>query len=595
MKGVAYRFQAILWQMEGLPQEKVIQSLKESLKWLKESGHQIEHSKSKLALARQYLASGKPEKAKELTIAASKSLSSLNEALVPDDLRALIKDRPDDENLLKEILSLGQEVVTIRDNKDLVQHIISTVNRITGAERGAIFLLEDKASPSGLMLRASKNLPSDQINDADFSSSMKMIEEVARSGKGRILETSSEETPGSLASEVIRSRICVPMILMDKTVGVLYHDNRLLSSAFKSSDLELLSYFAALAAFALDNARAYEEIKRLNQELSQETQYYREEHLQNLHFEDIMGESHAIKGVLSKTEHVSRTDSTVMITGETGVGKELVARAVHRHSSRSHKPFIKVHCSAFPEDLIPTELFGHEKGAFTGAINRRIGRFELANAGTLFLDEIGDLSLDIQVRLLRVLQTGEFERIGSSETIRSDFRLVVATNRDLENEVKKQRFRSDLYYRLAVFPIYVPPLRERQEDIPILAYHFLKIYSKKMGKTFSKIPDSEMEKLVQYDWPGNVRELENIIERGIILSTGSHFGIPELGIEYQGLSTNENGMTLRENERRHILWALKKTGWKVRGPGGAAEFLELPPSTLAFRMKKLGIERPKKV
>jgi formate hydrogenlyase transcriptional activator len=594
LKGVAYRFQAILKEMEGLRFESVAHSLKKSIRWLEESGHQIELSKSRLALAQRYLAVGEEAKAKELAFIASQALTPLNEALIPGDIRALIKDRPAGENLLKEILKLGQEVVTIRDHKDLVQGIISTVNRITGAERGAIFLLEDHTNPPRLLLRASKTLTSDQIKHASFDSSMEMIEEVARAGKGRILGIGQHKKQEGLDREIIRSRICVPMILRGTTVGVLYHDNRLLSSAFKESDLELLSYFAALAAFALDNAKAYEEINRLNRNLNEENLYYKEEHLQNLNFEDIVGESPAIRRVFSQIDQVTETDATVMIIGETGVGKELVARAIHRNSPRRDKPFIRVHCSSLPESLIPSELFGHEKGAFTGAVRRRIGRFELANGGTLFLDEIGDLSLDIQVRLLRVLQTQEFERVGGSETLRSDFRLVVATNRDLEKEVKKEKFRADLYYRLAVFPIYVPPLRERNEDIPLLAHYFLKIYSKKRGKTFSGISETEMEKLLQYDWPGNVRELENIIERGTILNSGPLFRIPELRTEQHEAPAPAGGVTLRDNERRHILWALQETGWKVRGTGGAAEVLDIPPSTLAFRMKKLGIQRPAK-
>jgi transcriptional regulator with GAF, ATPase, and Fis domain len=595
LKGVAYRYEAILRKRSGEPYEKIHQSLEKSMKWLKESGQQIELSKTKIELARNYLSMGEDEKAKEIIHLASKTLASINEALVPDNLRALIKDRHADEKLLKEILKLGQEVVTIRNIRDLIQHILSTLNRITGAERGGIFLLDDKTDPPKLVIRGSKNLTSDQIADKCFASSMKLIEEVAVSGNGRILSISSKEkNKMSPQNNIIFSRICVPMILRDKTVGVLYHDNRLLSSAFKESDLELLSYFAALAAFALDNASAYEEIKRLNQKLSEETQYYKEEHLSTLHFEDIVGESSSIKSVLSKVDQVTGTDATVMITGETGAGKELVARAIHRHSGRREKPFIRVHCSALPESLIPSELFGHEKGAFTGAARRRLGRFELADEGTLFLDEIGDLSLDIQVRLLRVLQSKEFERVGGSETLSSDFRLVVATNCDLAKKVKEQKFRADLYYRLAVFPIHVPPLRERKEDIPLLTHYFLQIYSQKRGKKFSKIPDSEMESLLLYDWPGNVRELENIIERGTILNTGPLFRVPELGTGHPEFSHYDGNITLKENERRHILQTLKKTGWKVRGKGGAAEFLDLPPSTLAFRMKKLGIQRPKK-
>lgn len=595
LKGVAYRYEAILRRLEGEAPEKIVESLENSIKWLEESGSEIEIAKSRMELARQSLFLGQEGKAKELTLIAIKVLDAINETLVPDDLRALVKDRPQSESLLKEILTLGQEVVAIQDHRDLVQHILSTLNRITGAERGAIFLLEDGEHHPTLLLRASKNLTQEQIENLDFSSSMRLINEVAATGKGRILGYGEEENDAPAVPSAIRSRICVPMILRGKTVGVLYHDNRLLSSAFRESDLELISYFAALAAFALDNVKAYEEIRRLNKNLSEETLYYKEEHLQTLHFEDIVGESPKIKHVLSQVDQVTETDATVMIIGETGVGKELVARAIHRHSRRKDKPFIKVNCSALPESLIPSELFGHEKGSFTGATHRRLGRFELANGGTLFLDEIGEISQDLQVRLLRVIQSGEFERVGGAETLRSDFRLVVATNRNLEKDVKMQKFRADLYYRLAVFPIYVPPLRERMEDIPLLAYYFLKIYSQKRGKIFSTIPNPEMEKLLYYNWPGNVRELENIIERGTILNSGPVFRVPELRSTQKNSSVDRDGMTLMENERRHILWALQQTNWKVRGKGGAAELLNIPPSTLAFRMQKNGIQRPNHV
>ncbi|MGQ9655358.1 MAG: sigma 54-interacting transcriptional regulator, partial [Thermodesulfobacteriota bacterium] len=476
----------------------------------------------------------------------------------------------------------------------LVQHIISTVNRITSAERGAIFLWDDggKSSPR-LTLRASKNLTSQQIAHPSFGSSIEMIQEVARTGKGCILGMGSRGDPGDRHNETIRSRICVPMVFNDRVVGVLYHDNRLLSSAFKESDLELLSYFAAQAAIALDNAAAYEEVRRLNKKLKEEKLYYEEQHLQSLHFEEMVGESPPILGVLRRIEQVARTDTTVLISGETGVGKELVARAMHRHSPRRDKPFIRVHCSALPEGLIPSELFGHEKGAFTGAVGRRIGRFELADGGTLFLDEIGDLPLEIQVRLLRVLQTKEFERVGGTDTLRSDFRLVAATNRDLEAEVRAGRFRSDLFYRLNVFPIYVPPLRERREDIPLLARHFLGIHAKKTGKTFRAIPEEEMRKLMEYEWPGNVRELENVIERGVILSNGPYLRVPELGTGHPGPHASKGHLTLRDYERLYILRTLEGTGWKIRGPGGAAEILDIHPSTLRSRMKKLGLRRPR--
>jgi formate hydrogenlyase transcriptional activator len=595
MKGIAHRYQALLQRRQNLPSEQIAESLNLSLKWLDESGDKVEQARSQFEVAREYLSNGEREKAKATMGMTKKNLSHLggfSKGLVPDDLKFLINEPLSGETLLKEILNLGQEVVTIRDNKELVQHIISTVNRITGAERGAIFLTEQGAPSSSPLLRASKNLTAEKVSSSSFYSSLEMVKGVALTGKGRILGMSPDQTPGFLAPEPIRSRICVPMILRNKVVGVLYHDNRLLSSAFKESDLELLAYFAALAAFAMDNAEAYEEIQRLNQKLGEEKLYYEEQHLQNLLFEDIIGDSPAIKQVLALIDQVAKTDSTVLILGETGVGKELVATAIHRNSFRSNKPFIRVHCSSLPESLISSELFGHEKGAFTGAIQKQIGRFELANGGTLFLDEIGDLPLEMQVRLLRVLQNREFERVGGSETLHSDFRLIVATNRDLAQLVQEEKFRSDLYYRLNVFPIYVPSLRKRQGDIPLLVTHFLKIYSTKMGKTIKMVPEREINKLEKYDWPGNVRELENIVERGTILSSGPYFRSPELGLQSSESISLGDDIPLKDNERLYILQALRKTEWKVRGPGGAAEILKIHPSTLTSRMKKLGILRP---
>ena len=269
-----------------------------------------------------------------------------------------------------------------------------------------------------------------------------------------------------------------------------------------------------------------------------------------------------------------------------------MALAIHRLSDRGDRPFIRLNCSSYPKSLIPSELFGHEKGAFTGANCRRAGRFELADTGTLFLDEVGELSMDIQIRLLQVLQLREFERVGGSETLRSDFRLLAATNQDLRKLIEKKHFRPDLFYRLNVFPIYVPPLRERKEDIPLLAYYFLKIYSTKMRKSLKKIPDSEMNRLMQYHWPGNVRELENIMERGVILNTGTKFKVPELKSNTESYEDPNARASLAENEKAHILWAMNKTRWKIRGPGGASELLDIHPSTLSFRMKKLGIKQP---
>ncbi|MBT4262944.1 MAG: sigma 54-interacting transcriptional regulator [Deltaproteobacteria bacterium] len=593
VKGIAYRYQALLLRSKGAPHEEVISSLNKSREWLSESGHQFELAQTTMELARLQLLIKNRKSAWEMANSASKMLSPYTYRMLPDDLRSLIEIPPINEQLLEEILQLGQKIADIAYDQTLVKQVLTAVNRMTGAERAAMFLLDENEGTPHFRLRASKNLTSSQINHPDFSSSLRMLETVAQSGKGMIMGSESEKPASFFSNDNIRSRICVPMVLRDKVVGVLYHDNRLLSSAFKESDLKLLSFFAAQAAFALDNANAYNEIKRLNQRLSQEKEYYKEEHTQCIISNDIIGDSPPIQKVMAQAEKVAQTEATALILGQTGVGKELVARAIHNQSQRKDKPFIRVHCSALPENLITSELFGHEKGAFTGAIARRIGRFELADSGTLFLDEIGDIPHDVQVRLLRVLQTKEFERVGGSETLQSDFRLIAATNKNLEEEVAAKRFRADLYYRLNVFPIDVPPLSERRDDIKLLAHHFLNLYSVKMRKNFTRIPNDELLKLKQYGWPGNVRELENVIERGIILNTGPVFRTPELNAKQEQQQSNGKQASLQEVEKRHIIWALQQTAGKIRGPGGAAELLEIHPSTLHFRMKKLNIKKPK--
>ncbi len=591
-KGTAYRYQAIIQREKRLAPQKIVRSFNQAIKYLQESGNQLELAKTRLELARQYLMQNNEEKAREIMNLAVQVLSPIEEDLIPDDLKFLISTSPKGEDLLKEILQLGQEAVTIRDNRELVQHIITTVNRITGAERGALFLLDRNTYPPKLELRASKGITVTEVDHQTFQSSMEVIQKVALSGDGCIIGEDTSQNNTKSCGQIIRSRICVPLILRDQMIGVLYHDNRLFSSAFKETDLELLAYFASQAAIALDNSEAYQKIQQRYRKVSEEKLYFEEQHLQSLHFEDIVGETPPIQRLLAQIEQVAGTDTTVLILGETGVGKELVASAIHRHSHRRNGPFIRVHCSALPDSLIPSELFGHEKGAFTGATQQRIGRFELAHRGTIFLDEIGDLNQDVQVRLLRVLQSKEFERLGGAKTLKSDFRLIAATNRSLEKLVEAEKFRADLYYRLNVFPIHVPPVRERLADVPLLAHYFLKIYSDKMGKSFRGISEEELQKLLEYDWPGNVRELENVIERGTILSRASKFTVPGLSGGMAAGTPSETMLPLKEVERRHILKVLHKTSWRIRGVSGAAEILEVKPTTLEFRMQKLGIQRP---
>ncbi|HET6931510.1 MAG TPA: sigma 54-interacting transcriptional regulator [Candidatus Acidoferrum sp.] len=311
-------------------------------------------------------------------------------------------------------------------------------------------------------------------------------------------------------------------------------------------------------------------------------------------FEQIIGSSSALESVLEQVEQVAPTDSTVLIQGETGTGKELIARALHNLSARFGRPFLKLNCAAIPFDLLESELFGHEKGAFTGAIAQKIGRFELAHKGTLFLDEVGDIPLPLQPKLLRVLQEQEFERLGSGRTHQVDVRLVAATHRNLVEMVKRNEFRSDLYYRLNVFPIPLPPLRERREDIPALVEHFVEIYSRRMGKQIDQVSPETMSELASYPWPGNIRELQNFIERSVIVTSGNILQPPLASLRAAAEVGTVGAITLEDAERDHIIKTLEETRWVVSGPNGAAARLGIKRSTLYFRMQKLGISRNKK-
>ncbi|MCP4757582.1 MAG: GAF domain-containing protein [Proteobacteria bacterium] len=592
-KGYGYRYKALLQKQNNRPPTEILKSLELSLHWVEKSGHLLAIARTRIELARFHLSAGDEKKARKEARLAANTILSHRELEFPDDLKFLIADLNIKDNLLERILQLGQDITTIRDTKDIEKHIILTVIQITGAERGAIFLLRKDTAPSEFILRAAKNLTAEDIRRPDFAAPMEIIGEVAASGRGIIKKMNPESDAERDTVSNIRSCICVPMIIKNEILGVLYFDNRFLSSAFKESDLKMFTYFAGQTAIAMDNAEAYDEVRRLNRKLDNEKQYYKERHLESLHYNNIIGESPAVKSMLNKVLQVADNDTTVLILGETGVGKELVAGMILDKSARSDKPYIRVNCSTFPESLIASELFGHEKGAFTGANEQKPGRFELADGGTLFLDEIGDIPMEVQVRLLRVLQTQEFERVGGTKTLNSDFRLIAATNQNLPNLVEAGKFREDLYYRLNVFPILVPPLRERKEDIPILASYFLRKFAQKTGKPFTKIREPEMQKLLQYEWPGNVRELENVVERGVIMSSNSIFKVPELKNDSQS-SLHKNGITtLVENEKQLILRVLEKTKWKISGPGGAAELLDINYGTLRSRMKKHGIAKLK--
>jgi transcriptional regulator with GAF, ATPase, and Fis domain len=381
----------------------------------------------------------------------------------------------------------------------------------------------------------------------------------------------------------------------EEPAGVLYCDNRLLPGMFQEEQLHLLEYCAALASLELDNVKTRAELQQLRSKQREfdESVDWLAGPLRRV--DGILGVSAAIDRVLAAVDRVAKTDTAVLILGETGVGKNVLAEAIHRQSLRAKGRFVTVQCSALTEGLITSELFGHEKGAFTGASDRRIGRFELAHEGTLFMDEVGDLSLEIQARLLRVLQSKEFERVGGGRDIlTSDFRLIAATNRNLEEDVRAKRFREDLFYRINVFPIHIPPLRHRKEDIPLLAQHFLSLHSVRQGKEFRNLRQGVLDEMTAYDWPGNIRELENVIQRGVISSRPPEFQLPRLGKAQPEARGEQRFDSLKDKEREHILGALRASGGKIHGPGGAAELLEINPSTLTSRIKKLGISRPQR-
>ncbi len=395
------------------------------------------------------------------------------------------------------------------------------------------------------------------------------------------------------AAEGIRSSCFIPLVSRNRTVGVLALARRG-EMPFSQEEVHFLTQMAGQIAIAVENACAYRQIADLRDKLAQEKLYLEDEIRTELNFEQIVGNSLSLRRTLHQVETVAPTESTVLVYGETGTGKELVARALHDGSPRRAGAFVKLNCAAIPTGLLESELFGHEKGAFTGAVAQRIGRFELANGGTIFLDEIGEIPLELQPKLLRVLQEREFERLGNSRTFRTNARLVAATNRDLAAMVEEGKFRSDLFYRLNVFPVHVPPLRERTEDIPLLVRHFAQEFSRRMNKQIDTIPSETLQSLSRYHWPGNIRELQNVIERAVILSPGPVLRVSPSEYKQRAAKSKagpSRSDTMEEAERKHVLAALEDTKWVLAGPNGAAARLGMKRSTLQYRMGKLGISR----
>jgi formate hydrogenlyase transcriptional activator len=400
--------------------------------------------------------------------------------------------------------------------------------------------------------------------------------------------------------EGLQSACWLPLISRTRVLGVLGL-SRLQAIPFSQEDVHFLTQVATQVAIAVENALSYRQISQLSDKLAQEKLYLEDEIRSEANFEEIVGKSQALHRVLKLVETVAPTDSTVLIFGETGTGKELIARAIHDLSSRSSNTFVRLNCAALPAGLLESELFGHEKGAFTGAIAQRIGRLELANHGTIFLDEIGEIPLELQPKLLRVLQERDFERLGGTRTIRTDVRLIAATNRDLAAMVQEQKFRADLFFRLNVFPVELPPLRERAEDIPLLVRHFAEEFSRRMGRKVEAISSQTMNALREYQWPGNIRELQNIIERSVILSSGPSLNVPMAELHPLAMPASANEAPAKSTRRtpvrsifaevdpNQIIRAIEEAGGRIGGPSGAAARLGLKRTTFITRMKKLGI------
>jgi formate hydrogenlyase transcriptional activator len=514
-----------------------------------------------------------------------------------DDLVVTLQRERDQLELL---LDVTNAVVTHLDTRALFAAVAPALRRFCSADVAAIAVYDQDAgvlrhhvcdAPEGFCREPER--PTSAVRTLGGSASGLVF----TTAKPRIFSLSELESfPESafILERGIRSACSVPLATPQGILGTL-DLGAFSADVFSADQFPLLTRIAGQIAIAVQNAYSYERIEELNAQLAREKLYLQDEIRHDHQFEEIIGRSRALGRVLREIETVAPTDSTVLISGETGSGKELVARAIHQLSARRDNAFVKLNCAAIPTGLLESELFGHEKGAFTGAINQRIGRFELANRGTVFLDEVGEIPLDLQPKLLRVLQEREFERLGSTRTLRTDARLIAATNRDLATLVDDQKFRQDLFYRLNVFPVHVPPLRERREDIPMLIRHFAQQFARRMKKSIENIPAETMDALTAYDWPGNIRELQNLIERAVILSAGPTLDVPVAALNGRRTAPAHHDdvmPTLEQAERRHIIGALEGSNWVIGGPNGAAVRLGMKRSTLQFRMRKLGIVRP---
>ena len=491
------------------------------------------------------------------------------------------------------LLDVTRAVVTKRDLAELRAAIAPNVRRIVPHDHTNLYLIDDQARLQAFVID-----PTALPWPAHLSETIHLDAEPYKSWVSRTVDVdvANADPTGweALHAHVQASgvkRICnAPLAAPHRLLGALSL-GRLTNVPFTDDELNRVTQVASQIAIGLENAMAFEEIGALKEQLARENVYLQDEIRRTHQFDEIVGESKAMQRVLDEISTVAATDTTVLLLGETGTGKELLARALHAASDRRHRALVTVNCTTSPAGLLETEWFGHEKGAFTGALTQKVGRFELAHQGTLFLDEIGDVPLELQSKLLRVLQEHEIERLGSTRTIRVDFRLIAATNQNLEEMVGKRDFRSDLYYRLNVFPVRIPPLRDRREDIPMLVLYFAQRFARRLRRTVESVSRESMDLLCRWSWPGNIRELQNVIERAVILSKGPVLTVSRAEFQATGPAAS-TPVTLEDAEREHILRALAETNWVIGGPRGAAARLGVKRTSLVSTMRRLHIVRP---
>lgn len=589
LKGVILRLKAKQRLDQGESSDSVAEDLQQSLAYLQRSGDPLQQSKTLFELARLNLANDYREQAIQRARSAWKLLGGYAEYFFPDDLRALIEveldssaDKTDEQSGLRRYLEALEGSLLPEINEDIYSRLLIATNRYFGSERGGLFWFKDGRFTTKPKLKAACNLSEGNLSSERFKPSLDLVLKTFQDTKPAIVRAADQRK-----SLPVKAMLCLPLSIKGKITAILYHDNSYLEDCFdfldKSTLNDLVRHFSAQLAQIWE----FSQIKESRDNLRTQASISEDEP----NDKGITFKSQAMESLMTKVDKIATSDSTVMLLGETGVGKELTARRLHEKSPRKDKPFVVIDSTTIPENLFESELFGHEKGSFTGADKQRKGRIELADGGTLFIDEVGELPLNVQSKLLRALQERSFQRVGGTSVIKSDFRLVAATNRDMAAEVEAGNFREDLYYRLNVIPIKIPPLRERGEDIVLLAQHFLDRFSKRYQGQRLVIDTQAKKQLTNYHWPGNVRELENTMERAALLSSEGYLEIDlPTGTSHDSNDVFADNPTLEEVQRRYIEYVLKRTNGKISGPGGAAEWLGLPRSTLLGRMRKLGMQ-----